>query len=245
MTNQLSSDEFAVQLLKAIDAPTTPSNVAVVVAWVEEEGGGITDSDTNNQLNTTEPGFGGVMQSTGSFAYPSGAAGVAANAAVLLQPDYTAIVDAFRRSAPEGEIVAAIVASPWASSHYAGSAFAAMATDATEITPASPDPAPSSSDIGGASDAKDFLGAVQALGGVGFYVATKDGTVYALDGAPHWGDYTSLPAREQTSAMRFVGFVAEEWGRGVAGYALIASSWDAANPGVGVFRFNSQRNLPA
>lgn len=99
--------------------PITENNVTVFTRWMRQEN--YTDSwwNRNNPLNNGwGSGGGGGL---GSYDNLTLAAENAAEA-LLSNPGYGGIVDAFRASAPTAVTEAAIWASPWASGHYGNGA---------------------------------------------------------------------------------------------------------------------------
>lgn len=107
-------DDWWGRILTGIGAPVTPSNIAVLKAWNQAEGGNA--AHTNNPFNTTWNGGGAVAN------YATMDEGVNATIATLKQPNgtaygYSSIVKALRASSPLPAL-AAIVNSRWAEGHY-------------------------------------------------------------------------------------------------------------------------------
>jgi hypothetical protein len=117
---------WAVELLKEIRAPVTPGNVAFVYNWQKSEGGG----GQFNPLNIGEVPGQPQLTNTANPQYHGGAAGYNSwesglkgtvmylNAAPGIA-NFTPIRDALRRNDPVAAR-SALIASPWASSHYGG-----------------------------------------------------------------------------------------------------------------------------
>lgn len=81
------------RLLRAIHAKGSSSNRQLLAAWAKAEGG----TATYNPLNTTEPWPGSTnYNSVGVRNYPTGAAGIAATAATLVNGHYDGIVSCLR-----------------------------------------------------------------------------------------------------------------------------------------------------
>lgn len=101
-------------LLTAIGAPVTATNIANLDAWHTCEGG---DSATrNNWINTTKNAPGATsINSVGVKAYPDYTTGLQATASTLLQSNMAGIVAALRQSAPRSVFAGAVGASPWGS----------------------------------------------------------------------------------------------------------------------------------
>lgn len=82
------------RLLRAIHASGYRANRKLLRAWARAEGG----TARYNPLNTTEPWPGSTdYNSVGVKNYPSGAAGIAATAATLVNGHYNGIVADLRR----------------------------------------------------------------------------------------------------------------------------------------------------
>jgi hypothetical protein len=114
---------WAQQLLKAINAPVTPETTQFVYDWEVSEGGGGKFNPLNQgpvpgqpQLTTTGQQYGG-----GAADFASWQAGLQGAVAYLNMPNFTAVRDALRRGDAVGAR-SALIASPWAASHYNGGA---------------------------------------------------------------------------------------------------------------------------
>lgn len=101
--------------------PETPDNITLLERWMANEGGLWADNPLNTSLNAASyPHQFNGSQDTGIPIYPSIATGVGATAQTLLQnPAYSEILSALS----SGDVAcqtfaAAVIRSPWASSHY-------------------------------------------------------------------------------------------------------------------------------
>lgn len=105
---------FFASILRSIGAPVAASNLQVMEAWARSEG----SRSAYNPWNTTQRAPGCTVDSNGSTAFADAASSVTAHTKQLksLYPD---VIAGFGAGDPE-RTVAAIVASPWASSHYGG-----------------------------------------------------------------------------------------------------------------------------
>jgi hypothetical protein len=112
---------WAEQLLKLIGAPVTQGNKQFIYDWELSEGGGGVYNPLNQgpvpgqpQLTTSGSQFGG-----GAANFASWAAGLKGAADYLAMPDFRAIRTDLRANKPVAAR-AALIASPWAASHYGG-----------------------------------------------------------------------------------------------------------------------------
>ena len=120
---------WARDLLKALGAPETPGNQQFVYDWEVSEGGGGKYNPLNQgpvpghpELTSTGPQFGG-----GAADFVSWSAGLQGAVDYLAMGNFHAIADHLRANDPAGAR-SALIASPWASSHYGGgSAFSGAA----------------------------------------------------------------------------------------------------------------------
>lgn len=116
---------WAQQLLQALGAPVTPGDEQFIYDWEQSEGGGGKYNPLNQgpvpgqpQLTTTGSQYGG-----GAADYASYAAGIQGAVDYLNMSNYTAVKQALMNNDPQGAR-SALIASPWASSHYGyGAAF--------------------------------------------------------------------------------------------------------------------------
>lgn len=121
-----SAQTWAESLLTAIGAPTSPGNVQVIYDWEVSEGAGGKYNPLNQgpvpghpELTTTGSQYGG-----GAADYASWQAGLQGAVDYLGMSSYTSIKKALV-AGDSSAARAAIIASPWAGSHYGnGSAFA-------------------------------------------------------------------------------------------------------------------------
>jgi hypothetical protein len=120
---------WAKDLLTRIGAPQTAGNQQFVYDWEVSEGGGGKYNPLNQgpvpgspSLTTTGQQYGG-----GAADFASWSAGLQGAADFLAMPAYAAIREDLRTDQPEAAR-AALIASPWASSHYGyGSGFSGEA----------------------------------------------------------------------------------------------------------------------
>ncbi len=112
---------WARDLLRKIGAPLSTGNQQFVYDWETSEGGGGRFNPLNQgpvpghpELTTTGSQFGG-----GAADYASWAAGLTGAADYLAMGNSTAIADNLRAGRPQAAR-AALIASPWAASHYGG-----------------------------------------------------------------------------------------------------------------------------
>lgn len=106
--------EFFGDVLGNYSAPVTANNLRVMEAWARAEG----SRSAYNPWNTTQWAPGSTKDSNGSTSFASYETAVTALTKQLTSL-YQEVVAGFAASAPE-QTVAAIVSSPWASSHYGG-----------------------------------------------------------------------------------------------------------------------------
>lgn len=107
---------FYASMLGALGAPVTATNLQVMEAWARSEG----SRSAYNPWNTTQRAPGAKVDSNGSTSFASAATAVAAMKRQF-ESLYRPVIAGFGASSAE-RTVAAIVASPWASSHYGGAA---------------------------------------------------------------------------------------------------------------------------
>jgi hypothetical protein len=110
---------WAQQLLTALGAPVTPGNEQFIYDWEQSEGGGGQYNPLNQgpvpgqpQLTSTGSQYGG-----GAADYVSYAAGIQGAVDYLNMSNYTAVKQALDNNDPNGA-KSALIASPWAASHY-------------------------------------------------------------------------------------------------------------------------------
>ena len=102
------------------DRPTA-ATIAFIVEWTLAEDGGEGALSRNNPLNTTQSSNAETMtiNSDGVRGYATYADGLAATLTTLRYGYYVDIVAALQNNDPAAA-KAALIASPWASSHYGG-----------------------------------------------------------------------------------------------------------------------------
>lgn len=116
---------WAKQLLAADNAPDTPATEQFIYDWEKSEGGGGKYNPLNQgpvpghpELTTTGEQYGG-----GAADFASYAAGIQGAVDYLNMPNYTAVQAALKQGNAAGAR-SALIASPWAESHYGyGSSF--------------------------------------------------------------------------------------------------------------------------
>lgn len=94
-------ERFAIDVLKDLATTTgtpqtdvlTAQHVLALVAWSWSEGGGITNTDTFNPLNTAETVPGSTTQTTGDQAYPNFQTGVQATVLVMTDSYQTRVAN--------------------------------------------------------------------------------------------------------------------------------------------------------
>jgi hypothetical protein len=113
---------WARAFLKADHLPRTRCNLNAVTAWELREGGGFGNQAAGNPLNvnpppgTPWPGYHAI----GAWAFPDAATGLRYTVATLNNGYYPGILAALRRGNNAQRVCDAIMASPWAASHYGG-----------------------------------------------------------------------------------------------------------------------------
>lgn len=111
---------WARAFLAAIGEPVTRCNRKTVVQWELREGGGFGNQAANNPLNVN-PGAGAGWpgyNATGAWAFPDPQTGLDYTVRTIRNGNYRAVLDALSRGNDPQGVVGAIVASPWAGSHY-------------------------------------------------------------------------------------------------------------------------------
>jgi len=111
---------FASALLAADSLPRTSCNLSAVMAWERAEGGGFGNQAEFNPLNTNPgPGAGWPgYNADGAWAFPNAADGLLYTVRTLNNGDYGGILSALRAGNSAQAVCNAIMASPWAASHY-------------------------------------------------------------------------------------------------------------------------------
>ena len=111
---------WAATFLAADGMPRTACNNSAVLAWVVREGGGFGNQAANNPLNLN-PGAGAGWPgyaATGAWAFPD--AGTGLRYTISTVRNYPGIQAALRAGDNAQAVCNAIMASPWAASHYGG-----------------------------------------------------------------------------------------------------------------------------
>ena len=115
-------DGWAHALLTALGDPQTSCNFNAVTAWERAEGGGFGNQASYNPLNVN-PGAGAGWPGSpaiGAWAFPDAATGLEYTVRTLNNGDYGGILAALRAGNSARAVCDAIMASPWAQSHYYG-----------------------------------------------------------------------------------------------------------------------------
>lgn len=112
-------EQWAHDFLTAAGFPKTAANLQVVVSWEYAESGA--GGGRFNPLNTTQGGYAGEtdLNSVGVKNYVRYADGIAANARVIHNGYYPAVVAGFLAGHDARVIADAITASPWGTGHIA------------------------------------------------------------------------------------------------------------------------------
>ena len=113
---------WAVALLAAEGMPRTSCNFNAVTAWERAEGGGFGNQAAYNPLNVN-PGAGAGWPgypAIGAWAFPDAATGLRYTVATLGNGYYGGVLAALRAGNSAQGVCDAIMASPWAGSHYNG-----------------------------------------------------------------------------------------------------------------------------
>ena len=200
---------FVQDLLQSIGAPESENNVRAVELWAASEG---TPPEWNNPLATTHDGFGGnPVNQAGVRAYPSEQEGVAATVATLNNGLYGPVLDALRKDAGLAAVFAAVNQSAWCSGcqggHYPVQLWQAVNATAAPNALAAPEP-------GAAIRVTDAV--ARKDGGV--YVLGEDGGVFTYRGAPFFGSYPGLPAKDHQGER--TPFVSIQLDADEAGYTI-------------------------
>lgn len=121
----LLAEQYAIQALQAIGAPTTPGNIQFMYQWQKSEGGGGKYNPLNmgpvpgaDKLTSTGQQYGG-----GAADYVSWNASLAGFLAYMNMPNFVPVRKALQANNPN-QAKMLLWASPWAASHYGnGSAW--------------------------------------------------------------------------------------------------------------------------
>jgi hypothetical protein len=113
---------WAHALLAAEGDPQTTCNLSAVTEWERREGGGFGNQASYNALNVN-PGAGANWPghpAIGAWAFPDAQTGLRYTVATLSSGYYDGIRAALRAGNSAQAVCDAIMASPWAASHYDG-----------------------------------------------------------------------------------------------------------------------------
>ncbi len=113
---------WARALLAADGLPQTSCNFNAVTAWERAEGGGFGNQASFNPLNVNPgPGAGWPGHpAIGAWAFPDAATGLRYTVRTLGNGSYGGVLAALRAGNSAQAVCDAIMASPWAASHYHG-----------------------------------------------------------------------------------------------------------------------------
>lgn len=121
-TNLNTHAGWARALLVADSLPRTSCNLNAVLEWERAEGGGFGNQAAYNPLNVNPgPGAGWPGRNViGAWAFPDAATGLRYTVSTLNNGYYGGILAALRAGNDAQRVCDAIMASPWAASHYRG-----------------------------------------------------------------------------------------------------------------------------
>jgi hypothetical protein len=113
---------WARALLAADGLPQTACNFNAVTAWERAEGGGFGNQASFNPLNVNPPATAGWPghHAIGAWAFPDVATGLRYTVRTLNNGLYGGILAALSAGNSAQRVCDAIMASPWAASHYHG-----------------------------------------------------------------------------------------------------------------------------
>lgn len=123
---------WARSLLAADRLPVTSCNMNAVLEWEAREGGGFGNQASFNPLNVNPgPGAGWPGHNAiGAWAFPDAATGLRYTVSTLNNGNYGGILAALRAGNDAQAVCNAIMASPWAASHYNGTLSASCSGSA-------------------------------------------------------------------------------------------------------------------
>ena len=139
---------WATQLLTALGAPITDTNINALTTWQSREGGHWNNSASYNPLNTTlDMGNSQSMNSVGVKRYNSWDEGIQATVRTLTGASadsrgYSAIVNALRNGASTQEILSAISNSAWVTGKTGQNSYHGFQGGGTPGAPGIPNPNP-------------------------------------------------------------------------------------------------------
>lgn len=132
-TNLDTHAGWARALLAAERMPQTSCNLNAVLEWEAREGGGFGNQASYNVLNVNPgPGAGWPGHNAiGAWAFPDAQTGLRYTVATLNNGNYGGILAALRAGNDAQAVCDAIMASPWAASHYGGTLAASCSGPAS------------------------------------------------------------------------------------------------------------------
>jgi hypothetical protein len=131
---QYTASDWATQVLTDLGAPVSQNNVNNILHWMDAEEPGTDWFDRNNPLNASL----GTNASDGTGSYSDLTAAAQYTARMIQQGNMSGINAALQANASIDAFSAAVVASPWASSHYGGNPNHIAETEATGADIAAP-----------------------------------------------------------------------------------------------------------
>lgn len=120
----MNARDFAVAVLQGLNAPVTNGMIDFMVRWEASEGGAWHNAEKFNPLNVAAYDSNPTNPHS---VMPNWATGIAATISVINQSNFSDLAAGIRSGDPS-KALQALIASPWASSHYGGgSAFPSSA----------------------------------------------------------------------------------------------------------------------
>jgi hypothetical protein len=202
---QYTAIDWANQVLADVGAPVTLNNINNILHWMVAEEPGSDWFDRNNPLNSSLNT--GSTDGTGSYGSLADAA--KATAQMIKQSNMSGIASALQSDSSLDAFSAAVVASPWASSHYGGDPSHIAQTQATEGQIAAPTTAgqysgESTTSTMTAADWQALSRAGSAGGTAYLEAANASGTGAAVSGAAA-SSSTSLPSSDNIGGVTYTG----------------------------------------
>ena len=200
-----TASDWASQVLSDLGAPVSQNNINNILHWMVAEEPGSDWFDRNNPLNSSLNT--GSSDGTGSYGSLSDAA--QATAQMIQQSNMSGIHQALSSDASLDSFSAAVVASPWAASHYGGDPNHIAETQAAEGSIAAPATAGSYSGPSGMTTA-DWQALYQAgqQGGTAYLEAANAASTAgqaATATATASGGATSIPNSTNIGGVTYTG----------------------------------------